>query len=891
MSNLAVDLNDTAASVADGAEIDWEQIDRALSRESDRRLLRQLRVVAGIADVHRSVPDTELAEGAVPREPASGDAWRHALEQPESEAAGEPGPATWGPLQLLEKIGEGSFGEVYRARDIRLRRDVALKLWRVERGNAADRAKRMLHEARILARVRHQNVVTVYGAEEHDGRVGLWMELIRGETLANIMTTRGPYSAEEAALIGQDLCRALAAVHGASLLHRDLKAQNVMREEGGRLVLMDFGAGERQRVPRLGRAGRVTGTPLYLAPEVIEGESSTAQSDVYGLGVLLFHLVTGHFPVEASSYDELCEKHEKGERTSLIDLRQDLPQTFVSALERAIEPEPEQRYRSAGAFQKALATSLAVQEPSPAIQERPATAAVPPGFLHGWTTRQLALVVSLGVLLCLGIGVALMSLRRGGNQGMSADDTPLLAVRPLTAPTADDRYFAAGLTAEIATEVARATKAVTVMPVNTVERLPENIGAQELLQKLGAQYLVEGEAYEDDGGGFATIRLVRAGVGASSWRWPLQQPSGRVSKLQHDAVAHVLRVVEARRQAEAAQAPATTDDEAYRTYLLGRYHLLHYDYQQAVKLLEKATAHDPVYAPAWAALARAYFWRRAFPAGIDRAQMIERARDAAGRALQIDPNTGEAHGVLASIADQIDWNLHTARDSYVRALELNPADEATRLEFAVLLLALGRTDDARGVSATGRRLDPLSATFVVYDGLIDYYGRDYDAAIRAFERALLSDPEHRTAHLQLCAAYRAKSDLERSLRSCVDALNAKKASVPSERIRRFDVEWSTLQSEYGQTLAAAGRDAEASQILAELLHTRSLSSDAVRSYAIAYLYASLGKTDEAFRWLEEAVEERGVRFLAVDPHVDRLRSDGRFAGLLARVEADLQQAM
>lgn len=890
MSNLAVKLIDTAASLADGAKIDWEQIDRALSRESDRRLLQQLRVVAGIADVHRSAPDSEHAEGAVPREPVEGEVWRQAREQPEPQASvGEPEPATWGPLQLLEKVGEGSFGEVYRAHDARLSRDVALKLWRVGRGSASDRAERMLHEARILARVRHQNVVTVYGAEEHDGRVGLWMELIQGETLANIMTTRGPYSAEEAALIGQDLCRALAAVHGAGLLHRDLKAQNVMREEGGRLVLMDFGAGERQRVPRLGRAGRVTGTPLYLAPEVIEGEASTVQSDVYGLGVLLFHLVTGRFPVEASSYNELCDKHERGERTPLIGLRQDLPETFVSALERAIEPVPARRYRSAGAFQKALSTSLAVPEPS-LVVEQPATGP-PTGFSRAWTKRQLALVASLGVLLCLGIGAALMLLWRAGTQGTSADNTPLLAVRPLVARTPDDRYFAAGLTAEIATEVARSTKAVTVMPVDSVERLSEDMGAQQLLQKLGAQYLVEGEAYEDGDGGFATIRLVRAGTGASSWRWPLRQPQGRVSKLQHDAVANVVRVVEARRQVETAQTAATTDDEAYRAYLLGRYHLLHYDYQQAIKLLERATTRDPAYAPAWAALARAYFWRREFPAGTDRATMIEAARDAAGRALRIDPNSGEAHGVLASIADQIDWRLNTARDSYIRALELNPADEATRLEFAVLLLAMGRTDDARRVSAIGRRLDPLSATFVVYDGLIDYYSRDYDAAIRAFEHALLADPQHRTAHLQLCAAYRAKSDLERSLQSCVDALNAKKRSVPNERIRRFDVEWSTLLSEYAQTLAAAGKRAEASQILAELLRTRRLSRDAVRPYTVAYLYASLGKVDEALRWLEAAVEQRGVRFLGVDPHADALRSDARFAELLGRVQAGLQQSM
>ena len=156
---------------------------------------------------------------------------------------------------------------------------------------------RLLEEARRLARVRHTHVVQVYGAEQHDGRVGLWMELVRGESLEQTVQTRGVFGAREAALIGLDLCAALAAVHGAGLLHRDVKAQNVMRESGGRLVLMDFGTGE-----ELSGTNRLVGTPLYLAPEIFRGQRASVQSDLYSVGVLLFYLVTGKFPVNAARW-------------------------------------------------------------------------------------------------------------------------------------------------------------------------------------------------------------------------------------------------------------------------------------------------------------------------------------------------------------------------------------------------------------------------------------------------------------------------------------------------------------------------------------------------------------------------------------------------------------
>ena len=207
-----------------------------------------------------------------------------------------------------------------------------------------------------MARVRHQHVVQVYGAETHDSRVGLWMELVRGESLEQILKDRGPFGARETAAIGLDLCAALAAVHRAHLLHRDIKAQNVMREEGGRIVLMDFGTGE-----ELSGTNRLVGTPLYLAPEIFDGQKASVQSDIYSLGVLLFYLLSGAYPVTAATMEQLARAHLRRERKSLRDLRPDLPQNLVQTVERAMAFEPGQRFRSAGDMERALQEAIDVQ--------------------------------------------------------------------------------------------------------------------------------------------------------------------------------------------------------------------------------------------------------------------------------------------------------------------------------------------------------------------------------------------------------------------------------------------------------------------------------------------------------------------------------------------------
>lgn len=258
----------------------------------------------------------------------------------------------WGHLEIRDEVGRGTSGTVYRAWDTRLAREVALKLFDPDSA-AADAG---MAEGRLLARLRHPHIVTVYGTDSIDGVSGLWMELVQGDTLEEMVDRDGPMSLEEALLTGIDLAGALAAVHAAGMLHRDVKTRNVVRQYGGRLVMMDFGAGH---LSGFEPSAAGAGTPLYMAPEVLAGQPASVASDVYGLGVLLYHLVTGSYPVIAENLPALRAAHRDGQRRSLAESGPDMPAAARAVIERACAADPSDRFESAQQCEEALTEALA----------------------------------------------------------------------------------------------------------------------------------------------------------------------------------------------------------------------------------------------------------------------------------------------------------------------------------------------------------------------------------------------------------------------------------------------------------------------------------------------------------------------------------------------------
>jgi len=425
-------LTALAEAVADGLQPDWDTAESSAVDESERAAIRHLRAISQMGRGRAILYTSSLASETLGARATLDDG------------------ATWGTLRILEKVGRGQFGDVYRAWDPALDREVALKLLRRRGGVSASEDALIVEEGRMMARVRHPNVATIFGAQRIGDVTGLWMEFVRGRTLEAELAERGPFAAEDLAHIGIELCHALAAVHDAGLVHRDVKAPNVMREASGRIVLGDFGTGRELEAEPPQRT-ELAGTPVYLAPEVFGGHSASRASDVYSLGVLLFHLATGTYPVGSRSLDGLRAAHAEGRRVLLQNERPDLPRALAAAIDRSLEPDPLQRYESAGAFEAALTHACSAAGNVPLA----AGARVSAGQWATDSRTSLATATALAAVVALAAGAWLVDLggvRRfwraptspgtaGAMPAQAMGQRARLPQRPMGRPSRDARQF------------------------------------------------------------------------------------------------------------------------------------------------------------------------------------------------------------------------------------------------------------------------------------------------------------------------------------------------------------------------------------------------------------------------------------------------------------------
>jgi hypothetical protein len=381
-SDEDIRLLSVAQSISDGTPVDWSKVD-TYDDPAYRAVVSELRVLEDMARIH------------------------------------EESPKKWGTFEIVGEIGRGAFGTVYIARDPALGLTLALKVIRPRSPDVPLDPERALNEARLLAKIAHPNVVRVFRADRIGNEVGVAMELVKGQTLEDLVQKQSPFSAREATLIGIDLCQALAAVHRSGALHGDIKAHNVMRGEGGRTVLMDFGAGKDLNiVPRYAGPDFV-GTPLYMAPEVFAGQPRSMSADIYSLGVLLYYLVSRSYPIEGSTRTEVERGHQRpGQRIPLRDVRPDLPDAFVGVVEQALAQRPEDRYQSAGELEAALSATLIA----------------PPK--RWW--KEIAAAAS--VLLAVGFAAAIYRAQTQPSSTARTDEAATATTAAVTAPPAIDSY-------------------------------------------------------------------------------------------------------------------------------------------------------------------------------------------------------------------------------------------------------------------------------------------------------------------------------------------------------------------------------------------------------------------------------------------------------------------
>jgi serine/threonine-protein kinase len=792
------DLEGVAGAILDGAPVDWVRVD-AEAAPTDRPLIDQLKTLAALRQVAGRV---------------------------------EPPPgltASWGHLRVLERIGRGAFGTVYRAWDTRLDREVALKLLSFESAGPDSPESTVIEEGRLLARIRHPNVVTIYGAERMDGRVGLWMELVKGRTLEHALRDGATFTSREVMHIGTDLCRAVAAVHAAGLLHRDIKAQNVMMEETGRLVLMDFGTGR-----ELGGAPDtdVTGTPLYLAPEVLAGNTATARSDVYSIGVVLYRLLTGSYPVQGRDLADLRRAHAAGEHTALPSSRRDIPTRFRRVIERALDHDPERRHAGADAFAEALL----------ALRRAPTS--------RRWV---LSAVATVAVVL---LGVV------GWGQ-WSRNVAPLIAVMPFENVRHDpgDDYFVDGLTDEVIRNLA-AIDGVQVRSQTSsfwFKDKPRDLHA--IANQLRVNFIVEAKISRVDNRLRITAQLVHVPDDVLLWSEAFDRPVDDVFAIQEDisrAIASALRLTLNR-----GQQRYRTNLPAYEGYLRARAAVSrrgNESARQAAHLFEQVIAMDRTFAPAHAGLADAYAEMSWQLTGLSPAEALRHMRPAAELALKLDPMLAEAHAAMAmTCARELDWE-RSARE-FEEAIEKGPTLTQIQANYALMtLVPTGQLQKAQQLLVRALSRDPLSSVLQRDLGWVQFDAGRFNEAIGTFRKALADDPSlpFATQGLARSLMFAGRSE---------EAIDVWKHRPPSDDWER------RMAFAYVQT----GRRAEIERLIE--------AHKSAHPYHQAIIYAALGDKDRVFEALNRAVDvapNRTAQELTA-PEMALLRGDPRLDALRKRL--------
>jgi serine/threonine-protein kinase len=762
----------------------------------------------------------DRAERALVEPTASIPSGQHAPPQP------LPAIGRWGALECRRKIGAGSFGTVYLAWDPALEREVALKVLQ-----AAGRSQTVMQEGRLLARVRHPNVVTVYGIDEYEGTVGLWMEWVEGLTLTQVLTARGLLGSHEAALIGIDVCRALAAVHKAGLLHRDIKAQNVMREAGGRVVLMDFGAGEARTETAAGEP-QVIGTPLYLAPELFDRKPATIASEIYSLGVLLYYLMTGRYPVEGGSFEAIAAAHARRHKTPLAERRPDLPPALVQVIEEALAPDPARRPRGAWAMEHALLNVVELQD---AQDETVA---------HEVATRRRRRIPSVAVLPFENLG-----------------------------PDQDLEYFCNGLAEELLTGLGKVSGLRVASRTSSSHVLRTETDIRSICRLLDVDAALEGTVRKAGDHVRISAQLVSAEDGCHLWSEGYDRSTADVFAVQDEIARSVvdrLKVTLAEFPRQPLIRQHTQNPRAYQCYLKGRFYWTrryHGGLKAALEQFLKAIEEDAGYAMAYAGLADAYSFMGIYSVQRPRTAFAS-ASAAVERALAIDPELAEAHTSLASIRLHNDWNWPDAEREFRRALELDPMQTMPRIYRSWLMVLQGDHGGAAIEARRAQEIEPLSPLVNAGAAHTLFLARRYDQAVTECEKSLEVDANFIFAiHVMgMCRAQQSR---------LTDAIEIGERTVSMSGRAPFYL------GVLGHYYARHGGTEKVHDILEELAGIA--GTRYVPPHCQAYIYAGANDLDRAFEWQAKAYDDGASPFYYYSPLIENLHDDPRHRAELRRM--------
>jgi serine/threonine-protein kinase len=779
-----------------------------------------------------------------------------------------------GHYRILSALGAGGMGEVYRALDVRLGRDVALKILPEQLAEDREALVRFQREARVLAALCHPDILTVHDFGTEQGVTFLVTELLQGETLRTRLDSSAlPW--QKALEIGQALAEGLAAAHSRGIVHRDLKPENIFLTSDGGVKILDFGlARVEPAAPAQGKQtpgntlttetapGTVMGTVPYMAPEQVLGAAADARSDIFALGTVLYEMVTGKAPFTRPTAPEVRSAILTEEPVEVSASGRHIPLELERVIRHCLEKKPEQRFQST----RDLAFDLKAIHSDSGIS--PAGKAAPAPRRRRWHLAVAGLAVAAFGLLLGG------ALTRYFGSGDPAIDS--IAVLPFVneGGDRDTEFLSDGLTESIINNLSQLPNLRVIARSSVFRYKGRETDAQAAGRELKVRVVLLGRVVQRGDGLSVGVELVDVRDNRQLWGETYNRKLADLMAVQEEISQDITAKLRLRLTGEEKKRLTrrhTEDPEAFQAYLVGRYHWnkrTEEGFKKALGHFEQALKKDPGYAPAYAGLADCYAVLGDY-AYLPPAEAYPKAAEAARTALRLDDTLPEAHASLAFVKVQYDWDWAGAEKEYRRALELNPNYATAHQWYSEYLTALGRHDEALAEIKRARELDPLSPIIHAVLGRALYFARRYDESAAQCRQTLAMDSEFGAAYLFLGRARVMEGKYDDGLAALQEA-------------RRL-LGGTSIEAEIAHAYASAGRKEEARQALERL--KEAAKTRYVSAGRLALVHVALGENDQAFALLEEAYRERSdsLVVIKVEPRLDPLRPDPRFASLMKRV--------
>jgi eukaryotic-like serine/threonine-protein kinase len=780
-----------------------------------------------------------------------------------------------GRYEIIEELGTGGMGRVYRAFDKKIDEEVALKLIKPEIAAEKRAVERFRNELKVARRISHPNVCRMHDLGEEGKTLYITMEYVKGEDLKSLLHRMKALTIGAAISISRQVAEGLSEAHKLGIVHRDLKPGNIMIDKEGQAKIMDFGIARSLAGGGTTAEGAIIGTPEYMSPEQVEGKEADQRSDIYALGIILFEMVTGRLPFEGETPFSIANKQKSEPPPDPRKLNPQIPAELDRVILRSLEKAKEKRYQTTWEF---LADLAAVEEALP-TGERISSQPKPK------TSREITVkfapkklfVPALALLVLVATGIILWRYIPRKETVSTAIAKKSIAVLPFEdlSATKNQEPLAEGIPETLINALSSIEGLHVSARTSSFFFKGRQQDIRDIGQKLGVETLLEGSIQVAGTKLRIMVRLIKIANGFPIWSQDYDKTVDDIFSIQDDiakSVVNALKIKLLGEKEEHLVKSYTANREVYNLYLQGRYFWEKRgkeDVERAIEFFNRAIEKDPTYALAYAGLADSYQVlgnttrlppNEAFPKAIS----------AARKALEIDGGLAEAHVSLAMSLWNYEHNFVEAEKEFKMAIELNPGYATAHHWFALVLSNLGRHDEAIKEIMQARDLDPLSPHINANVGALLSQARKYDKAIEELKKSAELFPEDATSYFYLGGVYALMGRYE-------EAINVFNHLSSSKAFAGLSEAWSAY------CYALSGNRAEAQKRLEKIVENS--KKRYVSPTNIARVYVGLGDKEQAFIWLDKGFSENDGRliYLKVDPTFDPLRSDPRFTALLQKI--------